>query len=997
MIDIRKMRGYLYRKTVQKPKQRPRTRAGQVLYNLKKQRGELFPRFRIMPAHLLISLPSARDIKIRNIIYPVIKPYAYVSVRFDEAERALTYNIIEPALNEYEAAILKKLKEGLVQIIDVTLEDIKQHEKIIDFLESSIQRLIYEYSFDLNEKEYLKIMYYVYRDFVGYNRIEPMMNDPYVEDIGVDGVGIPIYVVHQKFGSIKTNIVYKNEEELREFVIKLAERCDRYISYAEPLLDGTLKNGSRVQASLAGDVTTRGPTFSIRKFRETPFTPVDMIRLGTASAEMLAYLWFVVENGANVLISGGVSTGKTSFLNTISLFIPEEAKIVSIEDTRELNLPHENWIPGVARVGFTGTGVGEVTMYELLRESFRQNPDYLVVGEVRGKEAYVMFQGMASIPGDEKVLVVNSNNLKRIPISELKVMPDYKTPVFDFESKKIKLLSGFAKIEHPPRKELYRIITKTGRNIVTTADHSLFSWDKDIITLTTKELKNGDIIVIPGLLPSGFNNIENIDLTELSDIRVFAPGLIKRAVEKLGYQKSSAICEIKSISDYYAKFKRAKPSALDVGKFKKLMSTAGINYTLDDIIVRFDRKSESTPARLSVTPEFLRLLGYFVSEGSLNIGIKSSRINLYSKNKEILDDMRKCITAVSGKIPKERVTFGFGSCTELSFNHKVLFEFIKQHIGQKSESKRSPDFIFGLSKENIGHFLSGLYSGDGTLTKNYFGYYTISKQLASDMTNLLLTLGIVATVRTRKRQGRKTTDYEVLFYTNDEKKEFLKYARPIRKMPKIGKSNKNKNKIGDIYLDRVESIEKILLEKEVPVYDLCVQGHQNFIGGFGGILLHNSGHPSISTMHAGSVDDVIKRLQTRPINLSPGLLDSLDIVIVMVHAREKGKSARRVKEIAEIESVDIVTGQPHTNKAFIWLPSEDGFEYKGNSWMLSKISDGKGIPISKIVTDIARRKKLLNWLYENNIIEVQEIVKYLNMYRRSPEMLENIVRNAAEE
>ncbi|HLD39296.1 MAG TPA: ATPase, T2SS/T4P/T4SS family [archaeon] len=373
------------------------------------------------------------------------------------------------------------------------------------------------------------------------------MHGDFIFTHNCDGANVPIYVVHQKFGSVRTNIVYHEMKELREFVTKLAERCDRYISYADPLLDGSLPDGTRVQASLASDVTTRGPTFSIRKFREEPISPIDMIRLNTVSAEMLAYLWFLIENGVNILIAGGVATGKTSLLNSISFFIPPEAKIVSIEDTRELNLPHENWIPGAARTGFTGTGVGEVTMFELLRESFRQNPDYLIVGEIRGKEAYVMFQGMAS------------------------------------------------------------------------------------------------------------------------------------------------------------------------------------------------------------------------------------------------------------------------------------------------------------------------------------------------------------------------------------------------------------------------------------------------------------GHPSISTIHAGSVEDLMKRLQTKPISLSVGLIESLDMVIVMIHAREKGKSARRVKEIVEIESIDMNTGAPHSVKSFVWVPSEDIYEYRSNSWLLNKVSTEKGIPMSTIVSEIAKRKKVLIWMLENNVTNMKDIAKYVSLCHRSPEKIARIL------
>ena len=256
-----------------------------------------------------------------------------------------------------------------------------------------------------------------------------------------------------------------------------------------------------------------------------------------------------------------MSTGKTSMLNAVSMFIPSEMKIVSIEDTREINLPHENWIPGVARVGFTGTGVGEVDMFSLLKESFRQNPDYLIVGEIRGKEAYVMFQGMASVPGDQKVLVVNDNNLKRMPIGSLNAMNTFRVPTFDFNTNTVKLLP-FSKEEHSPTTELYKITTLTGRSITTTAHHSLFTYkNKRVETTPTHEMKNNDNIMIPGLLPSGFNDIEKLDLIEmLPKARIFAPDYVKQAVEKMGYEESSKVAGVVGISDYYANFTGKKQS-----------------------------------------------------------------------------------------------------------------------------------------------------------------------------------------------------------------------------------------------------------------------------------------------------------------------------------------------------------------------------------------------------------------------------------------------------
>jgi flagellar protein FlaI len=188
---------------------------------------------------------------------------------------------------------------------------------------------------------------------------------------------------------------------MTDLIEKLAQKTGRYISYAKPLLDGTLPDGSRVNATYTEDITTRGPTFTIRKFTKEPWTPVHLIISKTATPESFAYLWLVIEHKFNVMVVGETASGKTSFLNCIVDFIPPEARICSIEDTRELNLAHLNWLPAVTRAGFgmptiLGTQYGEITLFDLLKETFRQNPDYVIVGEIRGKEAYVLFQGMAS-------------------------------------------------------------------------------------------------------------------------------------------------------------------------------------------------------------------------------------------------------------------------------------------------------------------------------------------------------------------------------------------------------------------------------------------------------------------------------------------------------------------------------------------------------------------------------------------------------------------------
>jgi len=228
-----------------------------------------------------------------------------------------------------------------------------------------------------------------------------LMSDPRIEDVSCDGTGVPLFIYHQKYESVKTNVVFEDKETLNSFVIGLGQRCGKQISVANPILDGTSTEGHRVQATYAEEISTRGSSFTIRRFKERPFTPVDLIKFNTASPEMVAYIWIAMEHGRSMMVCGGTASGKTATLNAAAIFIRPGAKIVSIEDTREINLPHENWIPGTTRSGVgergpDGKAAGEIDMYDLVRAALRQRPNYILVGEVRGAETYTMFQAMAT-------------------------------------------------------------------------------------------------------------------------------------------------------------------------------------------------------------------------------------------------------------------------------------------------------------------------------------------------------------------------------------------------------------------------------------------------------------------------------------------------------------------------------------------------------------------------------------------------------------------------
>ena len=346
-------------------------------------------------------IPPITDPAIQEVgFYGVTEPFSYIRVTYNQSTSDYLLSVIEPELDDFEQETLEMIKGTLEKTLDYEWDKLDVMDKKT-YLEKSVDSFIKTRGITLEPISEDKIKYYIGRDFVGYGQIDALMNDTHVEDISCDGVGIPLFVFHNKYESIKSNIVFPDENVLNSFVISLGQRCGKQLSVSNPILDGTTPEGHRVQATYAREVTTRGASFTIRRFKEKPFTPVELIKYGTASPEIVAYLWLSVEHGESAIICGGTASGKTATLNAIALFIPPGAKVVTMEDTREINLPHENWIPGTTRSGTgergpDGKAAGEIDMYDLVRAALRQRPNYIIVGEVRGKETYTMFQAMAT-------------------------------------------------------------------------------------------------------------------------------------------------------------------------------------------------------------------------------------------------------------------------------------------------------------------------------------------------------------------------------------------------------------------------------------------------------------------------------------------------------------------------------------------------------------------------------------------------------------------------
>ena len=348
-------------------------------------------------------IPPLSDPGLKELDLAPIRPgLSFIRITYHNTRNEYLYEVIEPPLSKIERELTERLRVRLVDDFESVPErehdpELRRHE-----MRRMVDDLLQQWELAPGPTTKARILYYLERDFIGYGIVEVPMTDAEVEDISCDGVGIPLYIYHRKYGSIRSNLKFSSAKELDDYVVWIAQRSGKHISVATPMLDATVPDGSRLQATLGTHVTKRGSSFTIRRFRDNPFTPVDLLKFSTMSAEMMAYLWIAIENGQSMMVCGGTASGKTTTLNATLLFIPPQMKIVSIEDTRELNLPHENWVPSLTRAGFgaknvvSGKAPGEIDMFDLLAAALRQRPQYLMVGEVRGAEAFIVFQAMAT-------------------------------------------------------------------------------------------------------------------------------------------------------------------------------------------------------------------------------------------------------------------------------------------------------------------------------------------------------------------------------------------------------------------------------------------------------------------------------------------------------------------------------------------------------------------------------------------------------------------------
>ncbi len=972
------------------------------------------------------ALPKIEDKTKINVRYTLISPYVSVHIYWDKSLGELMYEVEEPVLNEDEKALLNTLEISLGEMINVNVIIQKTAEAMIEYIDKTSRLLIEELDLKIGEDSYKKIFYFLFRDFVGLNEMEPLIKDYFIEDIECNGIDTPIYIVHRAYRNMRTNISYNSIDHITTFVEKLAQRCGRYISYANPLLDGSLPDGSRVNATYTEDVSSKGPTFTIRKFTKIPWTPIQLLEMKTVCPEMLAYFWILLEYRSSILISGGTASGKTTLLNAIAFFIPPEARVVSIED---------------------------------------------------------------SVTGDSKIIIKDKGIIKNITIKEfVDKKIDAEVMTLD-EKEKIIFVKPASYIRHNVKKQIYEILTSSGRKIKVTQDHSLFCMgDKGLVEIKPCELKEGEsFIAVPRKLPIEGNEIKEINLINYleffkEDFLVGEP--VKKIFEKYKLKDS----DVKK--EKYRWWKNH--DIIKIEDFLKL----DFDFFYEDLknLKIKSKNTSSIPVIFEISREFLEFCGLWLGDGSYD-NYNENSVIISNVDSECVDIFKK----VSSYINTNYSKMSDGGVS-LRIHSTIFYKFMKNvlRFDGYSNSKEIPEFIFGLSNDQIKHFIRGYFSADGCMKKNEISCASQSYELLQDLQSLFLRLGIISRINDFERKDKcinmsisssenifkfkeigflQNGKNEKLMLMNkkshhtysdiipltanqlNELNGFSKLSWPyMQGMQNIGRnylqeiapigSKFNDLSHTDIYWDKIKKIKKITSE-ETEVFDLSIPGYEKFIcnnifvhntrelnlprenwlpsvartslgmGSIGEIDLFSllkssfrqnpdyvivgevrgkeafvlfqgmaSGHSSISTMHADSVDTLVKRLETPPIELSPTLLNTLDCVAIMTHTMGAKQEARKLREIVEIVNVT-EDGTALTNTPFVWNAKENVFYFKNESKIFEKISKRTGISIEDLNKDFELRAKLLYELQKRKIDDFNQANKIINEYHKNPRAVLN--------
>jgi type IV secretory pathway ATPase VirB11/archaellum biosynthesis ATPase/intein/homing endonuclease len=1013
------------------------------------------PKFKPYPfINLNPPIPELKPIEDKrkiNVRYPLILPFAFAHIYWNNNLGEVVYDVEEPLLNADEKNLLDIVKAGLQEIINIGYLGEKTQEEILEYIDKLIKIIDKELNLNIPTTSYPKIFYYVYRDFIGFNEIEPLLKDYFIEDIECNGIKDPVYVVHRIYKNLRTNIVYNDMNYLASFVEKLAQRCGKYISYANPLLDGTLPDGSLdynepfiyrekgiIKVSKIGKFVDRfysGNSCNVPvkvKGIEVPAFDHKTLKLEWKKVDYVyrhkvdePLYRLKLEFGRNVTLTGahslfvltkeGIKAERTSNIKegdyvVIPLRIPEGLAI------KELNLAKE-----LAKTSYHKKIVLANVPSELFDEKKKEIKDYLEIAYKRPYQAYYELRKKKILP--LKLWTIIPENLLRR--CKLKTTSHVTLPTYVEISKELMRLLGY-----------YIAEGWTSETRQKSIEFCLNAKEKDLI----KDIKH--------CLKKCFDIKPYVEKQENSvKIRVnsvLAWLMFNHVLKVSHYAKTKEVPEIvfnvsRELREEFLKAWHAR----DFGSIASEKLAEDISYLclLNDKVVSFyDRtralriENRQFVSHECYTNFFRRPISNFPSLIPIEIFNSLNQTHYRLRNKRIARDRLMSIleekrykrfedlTSASTKFLREWEKRGFVKDRALTAKGlealreaKLLRKLISSDLGfarvKKIERvKSSSQYVYDVSVAGHENFIGGfggvcchnsrvnatytteITSKGPTFTIRKFtkipwtptqliGFKTVSPEMMAYFwiaiqykMNILITGGTGS--------GKTTLLNALAFFIPPEARVIsIEDTRELNLprenwLPSVARTGVGG--IGEI--DLFTLLKESFRQRPDYVIVGEVRGKEAYVL-FQGMA---SGHPSISTIHADSVETVIKRLQTPPISLSPTLLNMLDILAIMQHALVKGQETRKLGKVVEIIRIN-EDGTTLTNTPFLWNPSEDKFYYKTEIKIFEKIKERYGIPKEELQKEFAIRTRLLYNLYLRNIFDFYEIQRIINLYYKNKE------------
>jgi flagellar protein FlaI len=884
--------------------------------------------------------------------------------------------ILEEAWKKFSSDLLADIKAGLSGRVFETVKEVREY--LSTFCEQN--------GINVKKHELETLAKYYYLSIGKLGLMEIPLNDGNLEELMVNGTTAPTYVAHRKYDACETNIHLDNNELMR-VVEGIAMLANRTIDSRTPMLDAFLPDGSRVNATTP-DVTLNGVTLTIRKFSEDPLTIIDLIKFGTFNVELAAFLWQAVEGyfgskPANTLIAGGTGSGKTTTLNVVSLFSMYTDRIITVEDTPELQIPHKHVVKMITRPARPGVEGYEITMDDLIKNTLRMRPDRIFVGEVRGPEARSLLTAMntghdGALVDDEPIYLSNghiinigefvdkffekynsvkvkeNNGFEWIDISD----EDIFIKSFNKDTLKIedKLVSRVWRKKYSGK--MIKIKTKSGKEIILTNDHPMYVLNNRIYEINAEMVKTNDYIALPRELKTkGCVNVEN-------------PYLIGAL---LGDGHLSKYC-IDFVNQDYNVIERVSDEISNYGDVVclnyntytrvKVYGAKSVNKLSEYIPIGNKTKSFNIPIDIQISDdnclaEFIR--GLFDSDGHVNE--TTNRIEFATSNKNLANILpylllrfgiisHKSEQKMDGKGnvgPHYKITIGgydniWKYWKHIGFTHSIKNKKLNNIL---SKSKNSIDVI-----PNIGNLIK---------------YYRLNKKYTQEKLANKLGLNTRSSIRAYEIGQRNPSRMRL-----NEIAEILN-AKNLKILAN-----------SDIYWDKVVSVEEIRYDGYI--YDLTVEDNHTYIAGkYGGFIISNCS----GTLHANSADEAISRLINPPMSVPKIMITALDFIINQQRIKRNRKTIRRILSIMEIGG----SGENITKTELYKYNGEDDTIHKTGICMWEEeVCKIAGIDRTELMEDRKNREEVIKYMIKNNINGIKNVGKMIRKYQENPEETMRMIR-----